>query len=78
MSLLLVDSYEKLRGQDLIGTDGELRSSIDTIRKLADTQVRLAEKLGLTPATLRMLGREKLIDLVSALAEDSGDEAKAE
>jgi hypothetical protein len=78
VSLLLADSYEKLRGQELIGADGELRSSIDTIRKLADTQVRLAEKLGLTPATLRMLGREKPVDLVGALAEDSSDEAEAE
>src|ERR1700730_15648471 len=49
VSILLADSYEKLRGTELLGEDGELRPSIDTIRKLADTQAKLAEKLGLTP-----------------------------
>jgi hypothetical protein len=69
VSLLLADSYETLRGAELLNADGELRSSIDTIRKLADTQLKLAEKLGLTPLTLRALGREKSVDLVAAFAE---------
>jgi hypothetical protein len=77
ISLLLADSYEKIRGAELLGEDGELRPSIDTIRKLADTQAKLAEKLGLTPSTLRTLGREKRVDLAGALAEnDDGREAE--
>ena len=68
VSLLLADCYEKLRDGDLLGDDGELRPSIDTVRKLAETQARLAKELGLTPVTLRQLGREKRVDLAAALA----------
>jgi hypothetical protein len=74
ISLLLADSYEKIRGAELVGEDGELRPSIDTIRKLADTQAKLADKLGLTPLTLRALGREKRADFVGALAESDETE----
>ena len=76
VSLLLADAYEKIRGQDLLGEDGELRPSIDQIRRLADTQAKLAEKLGLTPATLRALGKERRVDLVGALAENDGGETE--
>jgi hypothetical protein len=70
VSLLLDDAYEKLRSGDLIGEDGELRPSIDTVRRLAETQTKLAKELGLTPLTLRALGREKPADLVALYAED--------
>jgi hypothetical protein len=77
VSLLLADSYEKIRGAELLDENNELRPSIDTIRRLADTQAKLAEKLGLTPATLRAFGREKPVDLVGALAENNdGREAE--
>lgn len=76
ISILLADSYEKLRGAELLGEDGELRPSIDTIRKLVDSQAKLAEKLGLTPATLRSLGREKPVDLVGQLAEGDDDDGR--
>ncbi len=69
VSLLLQDSYEKLRNGDLIGDDGELRPSINTVRQLAETQARLARELGLTPSTLRALGREKRADLAAALVD---------
>jgi len=69
VSLLLGDCYEKLRDGNLIGDNGELRPSIDIIRKLAETQARLARELGLTPATLRSMSREKNVDLASAFAE---------
>lgn len=68
VSLLLGDCYERLKEGDLIGENGELRPSIDTVRKLAETQARLAKELGLTPVTLRQLGREKRVDLAAALA----------
>jgi hypothetical protein len=69
VSILLTDAYEKIRDQELLGPDGELRPSIETIRRLVDTQSRLGEKLGLTPATLRALGSEKKADLAAAFAE---------
>jgi hypothetical protein len=80
LSLLLQDAYDRLRLEDrLLGDDGELRTSIDTIRKLAETQARLARELGLTPSTLRALAREKRADLAAALvdiedAEVAGDD----
>lgn len=59
----MVDSYERLRGEELL-IDGELRPSIDTIRRLAHTQTYLATSLGLTPTTFRELTHEKLtVDL---------------
>ncbi len=73
---MLNDSYEKLRGAELLGEDGELRPSIDTIRKLAESQSKLAERLGLTPASLRAFKREKRVDLIGALAESDGREAE--
>jgi hypothetical protein len=69
ISLLLLDSYAKLQDGALIGEDGELRPSVDSIRRLAETQARLARELGLTPATLRVLGREKRVDLAAALVD---------
>jgi hypothetical protein len=78
VSLMLNDAYERIRNEELLNEDGELRASIDTIRKLADTQAKLAEKLGLTPATLKALGREKRMDLVTALAEGNGDGEQAD
>lgn len=76
ISLLLADSYEKIRNQELLDDHGELRSSVDTIRRLADTQAKLAEKLGLTPATLRTFTREKAADLAAAFVESDVDEAE--
>jgi hypothetical protein len=62
VSLLLERSYAFLRDKDVVGENGELRPSVDAVRRLAETQSRLAKELGLTPSTLRALSREKLID----------------
>ena len=70
VSLLLGDSYEKLRDGNLIGDNGELRPSIMTVRALAETQARLGRELGLTPATLKAMSREKTIDLPGAMASE--------
>ncbi len=78
VSLLLGDCYEKLRDGDLLSEDGELRPSINTVRALAETQMRLARELGLTPATLRSLGREKRVDLPGAFAEAEDAEVAAD
>jgi hypothetical protein len=74
VSVLLQDSYEILRVGNLINPDtGELRSSIDTVRKLVETHAKLAEKLGLTPTTLKALSREKLVDIAAKFAEVDDD-----
>lgn len=69
VSLLVERGYESLQNGSLLDADGELRASIDVVRRLAETQTRLAEKLGLTPSTLRALSREKVVDLAAELAE---------
>ncbi len=69
VTLTLQKSYAFLKERDVINEDGELRSSVDTVRRLAETQARLAKELGLTPSTLRSLSREKPIDLAAAMAE---------
>jgi hypothetical protein len=68
-SLMLERGYTFLRDHDVIGEDGELRPSIDAVRRLAETQVRLAKELGLTPSTLRSLSQGKTIDLAARFAE---------
>jgi hypothetical protein len=59
---------------DLIGENGELRPSIETIRRLVDTQAKIAEKLGLTPSTLKALRKEKRADLAAVFAESEDAE----
>jgi hypothetical protein len=56
VSLLAHDVYEHLLDQKLTNEDGELRlAAIDSVRKLMVEQSHLAERLGLTPATLQAL-----------------------
>jgi hypothetical protein len=70
ISLLLQDSYEKVHNGDLIDAEtGELRPSIDVVRKLSETQMRLAASTGLTPLSLRLFAKEKCVDLAGAFAE---------
>jgi hypothetical protein len=75
ISLLLERGYQSLRDGILLD-EHELRGSVDTVRRLAETQTRLAEKLGLTPATLRAMAKEKVVDLAAELAEDVTDGEK--
>lgn len=75
LSILIERTYGVIRDDDsLMGEDGEIRSSIDTVRRLAETQSRLAEKLGLTPATLRAFSREKTVDLAAVMADKEDDD----
>jgi hypothetical protein len=62
VSLLLERAYAFVRDKDVVGENGELRPSVDAVRRLAETQSRLAKELGLTPGTLRALSREKVIN----------------
>jgi hypothetical protein len=68
VSIVLERGYAFLRDQDLVGADGELRPSVDAVRRLAETQVRLARELGLTPLTLRALSQERPLDLAAEMA----------
>ena len=75
---MLERSYATIRDESLISAEtGELRGSVDTVRKLAETQSRLARELGLTPATLKVFSKEKLVDLAAAMAEKDDDEEEA-
>ncbi len=69
VTLMLERSYAYIRDKDVVGENGELRPSIDAVRRLAETQSRLAKELGLTPTTLRALSRGKVIDLAASFAE---------
>jgi hypothetical protein len=80
ITLSLERGYQVIRdGESLLGEDGEIRASFDAVRRMAETQSRLAEKLGLTPATLRSFQREKPVDLAAAMADqdESDDDEKA-
>jgi hypothetical protein len=68
ISIMLERGYAFLRDQDLVGADGELRPSVDAVRRLAETQTRLARELGLTPLTLRVLSQERPVDLAAEMA----------
>lgn len=69
LHVLAGDAFEHLRRVGLLNQDGELRASVDVFQRLAMAQLRLAEKLGLTPAALGKLGKTKPIDLAAAMSE---------
>jgi hypothetical protein len=75
ISILALDSYEFLRERGLVGENGELRSSVETVNRLLSAQLKLAAALGLSPATVGRFRNERPADLVSALAEH--DEAQS-
>lgn len=70
-SLMLAQSYSFVRDRGVVGEDGELRASVDAVRRLAETQARLAKELGLTPATLQAMAKGKPIDLAARFADIS-------
>lgn len=55
MVLLNDRAFETVRDMSLLDAEGELRRSVDTVRRLAETESRLAEKLGLTPSSEKPL-----------------------
>ena len=63
INVLLEAGYAVLREQGVINPgQSEIRSSYDAVRRMADTAARLAGLLNLTPATLRAISREKVLD----------------
>jgi hypothetical protein len=67
-ALLSLDSYEFLRAKGIVGDDGELRHSVHTVQLLFNTQLKLANALGLTPASLQALKTAPPDDLAAAMA----------
>lgn len=77
ISLIAGDAAEYLRERGIVGDDGELRRSVDTFARLVTTQLKLAEKLMLTPATFNSLTRTGPVDLASAyVSEEVVDDDK--
>jgi hypothetical protein len=68
VSILLERGYAFLRDRDVIADD-EIRSSYDSVRRMAETAARLARELGLTPATLQAMAKGKPIDLAARFAD---------
>ena len=67
-SILNLDAFEHLRHVGIVNANGELRSSVDTFQRLVNTQMKLADKLGLTPSTLGKLDKRRPIDLAAAMS----------
>lgn len=70
ITLLAGDSGEFLRQHGLVGENGELRSSVDTVNRLVGTQLKLAAALGLTPTTLRSIAKERSVDAFEIAREE--------
>ena len=47
ITLLIERGYERIRNDEILGADGEIRSSVDTLRRLMLTQSHLARELGI-------------------------------
>jgi len=65
LSLLIERGYTELRDKPLVSTEtGELRGSIDTLRRMMDTQRGIARELGLSPTVAASLAKPvKFLDL---------------
>lgn len=60
---LLERGYAFLREQDILNPDSkEIRQSYESVRRMADSVARLAAMLSLTPATLKQMSREKVLN----------------
>jgi hypothetical protein len=72
LTYLLERAYDRIAREDLISSEtSELRSSLDTIRKLAAEQRAAARELGLSPGAVAMTRSAKTLDLGALRAEFS-------
>jgi response regulator RpfG family c-di-GMP phosphodiesterase len=66
VSFILERAYQRLANADLISpVTGELRSSVDVLRRLSETHRMLARELKLSPSVVR----HGLMDLAGAIAD---------
>jgi hypothetical protein len=64
VTLLIERSYAKLRDVDVTEDSGGLRGSLDTFRRLAETQRGLARELGLSPTVAATMAKPvRVLDL---------------
>ena len=71
ITLKVLDASEALREGSILNADGELRSSLTTLNQMLSTQLKIATALGLTPTSVKLIGKDKTIDLAAAFAEDA-------
>lgn len=77
LSILSIDAFDHLRRVGITNNEGELRGSVDTFQRLAMAQLRLADKLHLTPAAFGKMAKAKPIDLAAAMAANEANEEDA-
>jgi hypothetical protein len=74
VTLLIERSYAKLRDVDVTEDSGGLRGSLDTFRRLAETQRGLARELGLSPTVAATMTKPvKVLDLESIRSANEED-----
>ncbi|HEV3112588.1 MAG TPA: hypothetical protein VGY99_19040, partial [Candidatus Binataceae bacterium] len=74
VTLLIERSYAKLKDVDVTADSGELRGSLDTFRRLAETQRGLARELGLSPTVAATMTKPvKVLDLESIRSANEED-----
>ena len=74
LAVLTSDSFEFLRARGLVGENGELRWSVETVNRLISNLFKTANALQISPAALGKLRGDKPIDLAAALAEHGNAE----
>ncbi len=57
LSVLIERGYEVLRDGRIVDAKGELRQSLDLLRRMMSTQAALAEKLGLSPHVAALMAK---------------------
>jgi phage terminase small subunit len=68
LTLLIERAYARLRDGDIMDRAGEIRHSVDTLRRLMLTQTALARELGLTPAARAGLGGKAVFEIPDRIA----------
>jgi hypothetical protein len=64
LTLMIERGYERIRDGGILAPSGEIRPSVDTLRRLMMTQSYLARELGLTLATSEQFAKAKpVLDL---------------
>jgi hypothetical protein len=66
ISILTLDACDYLRLNGIVGADGELRPSCDVVQRLINSQLRLANALGLSPAARQALAKVRGDDTFAA------------
>jgi hypothetical protein len=77
VSNVTTDVYKFLRKNGLVGEDGEIRRSVDTLTRLMGVQLKLANALNLTPGALTRVPRSKGRDFAAVLVHGADEPEEA-